>query len=236
MNERRDPLATLIDADRAVEGPDGDTLQRMWTGIEQGVASGAPGPVLDTQPLLPAAGGLGLKVLGLALVTSLVGVVALRPGDDAPHSVQRLSPTVEVPTVVPPAPPKLEPPEPLQPAPVVEPAIEQAVREPRPQRRPRAQPEPERPTTTPGPTLADELALMRKIGRALSAGDTRTAAALLDDHGERFPDGALKEERVAAEVRIACMRDRPDAAKRRASFERRWPKSMHAAAVASACD
>jgi hypothetical protein len=53
-------------------------------------------------------------------------------------------------------------------------------------------------------TLAQETTLLRDADRALRAGDTPTAIALLDQHAARFPKGALAPERAAERLIVFC--------------------------------
>jgi hypothetical protein len=57
---------------------------------------------------------------------------------------------------------------------------------------------------TPARDLAAETKLLRAADRALRDGDTTAAAARLDDHAARFPNGALAPERTAEQLIVAC--------------------------------
>jgi hypothetical protein len=54
------------------------------------------------------------------------------------------------------------------------------------------------------PSVSAEVDLLKNAQRALSAGDARTALALLDQHELKFPVGALVAERMAAQVFALC--------------------------------
>src|SRR5262245_13194780 len=54
------------------------------------------------------------------------------------------------------------------------------------------------------PDLAGEVALLQRAQRELSAGNASASLALLDDHGRRFPAGALTAERLASRVFALC--------------------------------
>ena len=208
MNDSRDPLAQLIDADAALPGPDGPALDRTWSGIEQGLASGGPAPVLDTQPLLASSTGLGwagLTIVALAITAAVVAVAGVGPDP-----------------VIAPDEPVPSPADPL-PTPRAAPRARPAKAKPKPESQPK-------------PSLADELALMRLLSQALTRGDNTRASKLLRQHQREFPQGALLEERRAAAVRIACGRNEEGAGAKRAAFEARWPKSMHTAAIRKACE
>ncbi|MGH1348580.1 MAG: hypothetical protein ACRBN8_43945 [Nannocystales bacterium] len=235
MNDSRDPLAQLIDADAALPGPDAPALDRAWSGIEQGLASGGPAPVLDTQPLLASPTGLGwagLTIVALAVAAAVVAVAGVGP--DPVVASPGLVPQLERPPRAP------APPEPA-PDPVIAPD-EPAASPTDPLTTPRAAPRTRpaktkpKPEPQPKPSLADELALMRRLSQALSRGDNARASKLLRQHQREFPKGALLEERQAAAVRIACGRNEEGAGAKRAAFEARWPKSMHTAAIRNACE
>lgn len=248
MNDSPDPLAQLVDADRALPEPGAPALDRVWSGIEHGLASGVPSPVLDTKPLLAPSAGWGLGLVSMALIAVVgasLAVVGARPDPLAANP--GLIPAPEWPAVQDPSPePETEV---VEHQPLSEPAVA-APAQPAPSSRakPRrsSKPKPlrlkpdskEKPEPKPEPELgfADELALMRTVSQALARGNTARASTLLRQHERQFPKGALLEERNAAAVRIACARNDAGAGAKRAAFEKRWPKSMHAAAIRTACD
>lgn len=235
MNESRDPLAQLIDADRTLPEPETPVLDRVWSGIEHGLSSGAPGPVLDGQPLIAPSAGWSWTVFSVVVIAIAGAGLAVVGTRAAPtHAAPGLAPLVEQvsPASQEPAPqpdPNPEPePSATPPDPTLGPAEPGPARRPRPPRAAPASPSPKL-------SLADEIALMRRLGQALARGDHKTAAGLLRRHEREFPKGALLEERRAASVRIACIRGDDNAQAKRAAFETRWPKSMHAAAIRKAC-
>lgn len=84
--------------------------------------------------------------------------------------------------------------------------------------------------------LAQEMALVRAVHDALAAGQSRQALALLDDHGRRFPGGALREEAAALRAVALCATDREGAGSRAAaSFLAAHPGSLSAERVRRAC-
>ncbi len=235
MSGRNDPLAALVVAERDGPSPDTQTLARVWSGVEDQLHAGMQGPVLDTAPLLPAATGLGK----LWLVVALLGFVGIgtaaaartpQPAVLRGPSLARLvlparpapTPTVEVPDPLPDVPPQ----------PATAPAAPERKREARPSRRR------SKPSIAPAPkasSLTEELVLMRSIERALSKGDTDRADRLVRRHVREFPQGSMIEERSAAVVRIACLRNDDAATTHRKAFERQWPASVHRAAIRNAC-
>jgi hypothetical protein len=141
-------------------------------------------------------GFVAKAVVAVALVGSLgAGIsLALRPARPAaparPHHAAALAPRPAEPA-----------PAPAVEAPPIEPAAPTVERAPvvhahRPSARPVA--------TDPARTLAAETALLRDADRALRAGDTATALARLDEHAERYPNGALAPERVAERLIVLC--------------------------------
>jgi hypothetical protein len=52
--------------------------------------------------------------------------------------------------------------------------------------------------------LAEEAALIRAAKTALRAGDREGALARVRAHAERFPEGELRQERIAVEAMATC--------------------------------
>ncbi|WP_437546153.1 hypothetical protein WME97_41505 [Sorangium sp. So ce367] len=85
-------------------------------------------------------------------------------------------------------------------------------------------------------TLAAEMALLREAQDAVRDGDPSAALDRLDDLGARFPEGQLREERMAARVLALCAAGRAPEA--RAEAERllgEAPGSVHAGRVRASC-
>lgn len=82
--------------------------------------------------------------------------------------------------------------------------------------------------------LAEETQLLRAAREALAAGDPKDALRSLADHEERFPDGALVEERMLYRAIARCRSGAPDPAEA-AAFLRRFPTSPHAPRVKNEC-
>lgn len=91
------------------------------------------------------------------------------------------------------------------------------------------------PEATDPSNLLEEARLMRKVQAALKSEDWATAAASVERHAERFPRGALVEEREAACVLVACGRRAPDAAARLKAFRDSYPSSVHDERLTDAC-
>jgi hypothetical protein len=85
--------------------------------------------------------------------------------------------------------------------------------------------------------LAEELRLMRAASAALSANDIPRTLNLLSEHAERFPEGALREERRALRVISLCKQGRSHfALVERDEFLSSSPRSPLTARVREACE
>lgn len=99
-----------------------------------------------------------------------------------------------------------------------------------------AAPDPGRGTsTTPARSGADELALLRRIERALRNDQPALALALLAESEARFADSALQEERRAAHVMAHCGLRDAGYERRAQEFLRSRPRSVYRARVLAAC-
>jgi hypothetical protein len=54
------------------------------------------------------------------------------------------------------------------------------------------------------PQIASEVALLKRAQRELASANASESLALLDDHAQRYPEGALKAERLGARVFALC--------------------------------
>jgi hypothetical protein len=95
-----------------------------------------------------------------------------------------------------------------------------------------ALPAPARPASKPVET---ELALLRRVERALRNGDPTFALALLGELDERFPQTRLGEERWAARTLAECRLDPPDALARAREFLQEHPASVYSERIQGAC-
>ena len=98
----------------------------------------------------------------------------------------------------------------------------------------RRRPVERRVAASPASDLAKETKLLRGADRALRAGDTATAIALLDEHAARFPRGALAPERAAERLILTCEVGVADP-RRVEQFLSSHPGSPLAARVRRAC-
>lgn len=111
----------------------------------------------------------------------------------------------------------------------------------RPRRRAASPRRPSAPPSTanrpaPGIALNEELGLLARAQAALSSGQAAQALALLEEHAASYPDGALREERMAARVFALCALDRREEARAEAQqFVGNAPRSPLAARVRAAC-
>ena len=86
-------------------------------------------------------------------------------------------------------------------------------------------------------TLAEEVRMLEEAQAALRSGDSLVALALLRRLDQRFPRGALREERAAAEVLALCANDLSgEAVGRGRAFLAKYPHSVYAARVRAACE
>lgn len=82
--------------------------------------------------------------------------------------------------------------------------------------------------------LAQETSLLRDVREALAAGDPKSALRSIALHEERFPEGALVEERMLYRAIARCRSTGPDPAEADA-FLRSFPTSPHAPRVRAEC-
>lgn len=88
----------------------------------------------------------------------------------------------------------------------------------------------------PSSVLEDENTVIARARLAMARGETRSVLNILAEHRARFPDAELAEEADALEVRALCRAGDPRSAAVRARFQARYPASLHASAIATACE
>ncbi len=206
---------------------------------DPGVAAGSAGAAST------AAGGAGAgaKVLAtIVLVGATAGAWALRSGATAPATDPfPVAAVVDAPASGASAPMPTAP----EVAPAYEPSAPPAptrgdlgVRSPSSSRRVRRAPAARRSSAPPSSeaTLAEELALVRRISVALRDGRADEALRLAEAHGRRFPQGHFVEERTALHARALCRLGRTAQGRRLARrFLRSHPNSIHQPAVRADC-
>ncbi|HVV52381.1 MAG TPA: hypothetical protein VHO06_22130, partial [Polyangia bacterium] len=80
---------------------------------------------------------------------------------------------------------------------------------------------------TPQESYAAELELLQRAQSEYASRDFADALVLVAEHGRRFPNGRLAEEREALRVRSLARAGRGDEARRAlAAFARRFPRSV----------
>jgi hypothetical protein len=185
---------------------------------------------------------VGLGALAKAKAVSLVtmGCLGFASGW-ASHAILRSTaskPTLEV------APPKTAA---LTPSPRVAPAPVRAVEAARTVETPAVKapvagpasppPEPSEQDGAATPArLREEVELLRVVDRALRANDPATAQRVLDELERRLPDGKLGEEREAARVLVACMRNQTEATRAMAqSFLARHRATVYSGRIRETC-
>jgi hypothetical protein len=85
------------------------------------------------------------------------------------------------------------------------------------------------------PSLALQIAELRKAQLVFSRGNAEQALQLIAEHRRKFPSTPLEQERSALEALAACRLGRTDSAALSASFLDRWPDSPQADRVRRAC-
>jgi hypothetical protein len=232
MSER---LQELKLREIAMPEPPTDTAERVWRGIEGRVASGEPAMELHGGPLVaeaPARAVVLKLVIGGLVLLGIVGGAAVGVsrwgGEEAARVVLE-----EV------------PPPSRQPAPIVSaavpapPPVVEAVSPPPPAvvEAPKPKPKPE-PDPEPKPrTLADEVALIQAISKALKQTEWKTVLKLVAEHERDFANGQFVEERDAGKVRAQCRSGALDAGRKAAErFSDRWPSSIHRATIRQDCE
>jgi len=84
---------------------------------------------------------------------------------------------------------------------------------------------------------APELELLRRAHGAYGSGDFANALRLLAEHGRRFPNGSLAEEREALRVRALSGSGQSDSARRAArAFASKFPRSVLLSRTMTAAD
>jgi hypothetical protein len=90
-------------------------------------------------------------------------------------------------------------------------------------------------TAPAGSRNTEELALMRRIERALRNDQPAIALALVAEAEARFPKSALDEERLAASVVAHCGLQDPGHTRRAEDFVQSRPRSVYRTRVLAAC-
>ena len=224
--------------------PPTETVDRVWIGVQRQIASGDAPLELGRAPLIAELPGrvvpLKLIIGGALVLLGIVGagVVGSRwRGEKTADVPAEITPDVPI-EKAPPSPPVVvqqpqeSPPAVEAPPPAVEPELEPEP-EPEPKPKPKQEPKPE-----PKPrTLADEVALIEAISKALKQAEWKSVLKLVAEHERDFANGNFVEERDAAKVRAQCRSDALDAGRKGAErFSERWPSSIHRATIRQDCE
>jgi len=236
MTELTPEAQNLVDAARGGDDPSPAARARVRAALLAQIGA-AP------RPTSPRAGHTGL-IVGVATVATIGIVVGawlmLRDRNPAPPPAPSIAAPAPAPVItsLPPEPaPSPSPPPPPSPSPSPSPP-------PPPPPSPSPSPSPPRrpsppPASASAPTadsIRAERALLAAANAALRDGDPAAALATLATHASRFPHGVLVEERNATRVLALCAAGRTaDAEAARTDFLARWPRSVHAARVRTAC-
>jgi len=88
----------------------------------------------------------------------------------------------------------------------------------------------------PSSSLAEEVPLLRAARAALRSGEAARSLDLLTTHAARFPDGVMREERLALRVAALCDAGRRSEARAEAErFVREAPRSVFVERVRTTC-
>ncbi len=213
--------------------------ERVWALLRaKGVDPTSPRPRSRLRLLGALGGALALVLFALNLRPKTDG----QPGDPppmVPAPASEVAPPLEaepelpapLAAQVPPAPPPVVRLPPASPPP--------ARRQPAPLPSPvpvSVSPEPPAPVVTPPNSLQEELKLLQRAQKALTGSEPGPALETLEEHAARFPEGALKEERMAARVMALCGLGRVEDARAEArKLSDEAPGSPYAERIRGSC-
>jgi hypothetical protein len=210
----------LVQAAREALRPSDADRERVFQALLPQVGSGLAAEGLNTPSTAPAAaGGVTAKITAAIVLIGVAGgglFLALR-AEPPPARPAATAPVAS--TAVPPAPV----------AKVLE-SVPSAV--------PRAEAAEERAPVAPRPadSLAEEVEILSRASAALHAGRPAAALKALDEHGRKFPRGALVQERTSARIQALCALGRvKEAQAGLARLARTSPSSPHVARARKAC-
>lgn len=228
MTPLRSPTRSLIEAARPAERPTVADRDRVRARVMSKIATAGAAAAIATATTKAAgnaaagtaaagAGTLGTAaaatgttagIVKAVVIGTLAGVCALGASQVTPKAPPE-APRVTASAVVTSAPvARPEPPK------VVEAAPKPVASTPEPPEQRVARPEP-KPSGSAG--MRGEIEVLKEAQRAIAAGQTDRAMALLDEHAQRWKGGALAEERLAARAIALCEAGRGDEARRAAA-------------------
>jgi len=220
------PLAReLVKAGRSAGAPTDTDKERIREALEQRLALPPVDPNPPAPPAAPAAPWALIAGAGAAVLAGVLYWKLSADPDSQPPLAPPVVPAVSAPiaTASPPTPRSEN--APLSPMPVSStPAA--ALRTPVPSAK---QPSEARPKSR----LAEEVALLSRATSALHAGRPQEALSTLAEHQQKFPQGHLSVERIAARAQALCQLGRKAEAER--ELGRLSPTSPQAARARRAC-
>jgi hypothetical protein len=199
-------------------------------------------PALTRRAALLASGKLGISLgallfaagVGMGLLWRGTGGDAVELAVSSPSRGSAAVPAASEPAAA--APAATSPREPAAESSEAEPVAARPAGAPRAAaHRARAQAAPAAPLPEAADPLTQELALLRRVERALRASDPALAVALLAELDRRFPHTRLGEEREAARTMADCRRHEPGAVLPARAFLQAHPASVYSERVRSAC-
>lgn len=236
MSHDSERLLALIQAERAhlASGPVAGT--DAWLKLSAAVDAGTAAPFDLPWSAVPSTlGAYSLVTVGLSAGTTAVLIAAgvwwaasapapvpmVSPPPPPPASQVVSSSTSSATLAPPPAPPLPKTPQPRRAAPKAAPP-------------PPPPPPPTKAAPEPG-TLLEELRLLRKAQVHLKREQLEEALLVLAEHGRRFPEGQVAEERQALQAITWCKLGRPEGREAAKAFLQAHPASPQAPRVKLAC-
>lgn len=243
-------LKQLHEAARRAREPDPALRQDMLRALSARIhARPSDKPGVEVEVTLPASPGLAVGKIGLVIAALFVALYGR--SDDTVVLTREPAPAQErveaslVATAVPESKPAREGPASAEqrdvsdkpaPNPIAVSLNDASVPRTQARQHPRARTR-EVPSTDVSPTsIAEEVALIKRISAAMAGGQASTVLELVAEHEARFPAGTLIEEREAARARATCRLGQHEAGEAlTVRFQHRWPKSMQLVAVHHDC-
>ncbi len=256
--EPLDPaLAELIATETKTVAPPEGAKARAWAAIGAGVGVvplAVPAASAEAATAAAAKTGAWLKIVGATALVGAVGtgVWATSRTPEPTPAVARTdaAPSAEDGREAEPPPddttaaavaaveaePEVEPePEP-DPEPESAPTVDTSAPAPEPRATKKLRQEPSTTVPTPPLGLAEELALVEKIRKAVAAGDHGEALTLAKEHRDTFPKGALRPDRLDLEATAYCARGQTERGRKLATQLREtWPKAPISDRLESTC-
>lgn len=219
-----DALA-LVRAGRGALKPSVADRERIARALEARLSPSATASSGGSTVAAPAAHGVRAKLFAVVGTGAIVGaaLVAWSVGTRRPDATPPAATAPVVSAQAPVAPPKIEPSPAVTAAP--SPPVGALPMEPRAVTTRRA-----------SGRLAEEVAILSRAEKELHAGRPSSALAVLEEHRQKFPNGELAQERIAARVHALCALGRvADAEAALARLRRVSPGSPQEGRAREAC-